>query len=559
MKPTLYLFLSAIACLSHHQLFAQKQMKMDTAAIRFIEGGAEKAFMKWTGSDLFIQNDETNGGDIYLDAEQYVILKANELIQSQAPRVSLSGQEIDLQSSVADITLSSGRAIRFMRGSSTRMYMNDFGTGMGTTSPERLLHLESNLQNNFDPQLRLSRGSGYFDLDGATNFRIFNANGLQFIIDGEGDNEGNTGIGTSAPLRKLHLLTNPSAAQLRLADPLGYFDLYASADFLIQDEGGTRLFIKGSTGTAGNVGIGNTNPQRKLHLQTTASPQLRLQDAGGSIDLYGGADFVVRNSGGINRLVVRGTGPILASNLSNIGDFRNMQYNDVTGEIGYDNSSRRDKRNIRELQEDFNALLEMQPKTYTRPWAPDRQEIGFIAEDFHDRGLFPLVEYDETGYPDGLRYDKMITYIVPLLQQQREDLELKTERIDRLEDEVAGLKRELEAIKQMILSGQTAPADQSTGNREGVAPEALPYLKQNVPNPFSEDSLIAYYIPEGIQKAELRISDAGGNVVRQFTIHNRGTGQTRLQANSLSDGIYFYYLILDGRIVDTRKMVLTGK
>lgn len=559
MKSTFYLILPAIACLGFHSLPAQQTIKMDTAAIRFIEGETEKAFMKWTGQDLFIQNDETNGGDIYLDAEQYLILRANEIVQSQAPRVSLAGQEVDLQASVSNITLSAGGAIRFLRNSFVRLHMDAFGTGMGTTSPQRLLHLESNLQNNFDPQLRLSRGSGYFDFDGASNLSISNANGSYFVIDGDGANEGNVGIGTTGPLQKLHVFTNPSAPQLRLQDPVGYFDLYAGADFLIQDEGGTRLFIKGSTGTAGNVGIGNTNPQRKLHLQTTASPQIRLQDAGGFMDLYGGADFVIRNSAGTNRLVVQGTGPILASNLSNIGDFRNMQYNDVTGEIGYDNSSRRDKRNIRALQEDFKALLDMSPKTYTRPWAPDRWEIGFIAEDFHKKGLFPLVEYDQTGYPDGLRYDKMITYIVPLLKQQQEELDDKTERIDRLESEVVLLKRELAAIREMILSGQSAPADQTSGSREGAASDALPYLEQNVPNPFSEDSLIRYNIPEGVKKAELRISNAGGNIVRQFTILDRGEGQTRLQANSLPGGVYFYYLVLDGRIAATKKMLLTVK
>jgi len=171
----------------------------------------------------------------------------------------------------------------------------------------------------------------------------------------------------------------------------------------------------------GNVGIGATNPQRKLHLRTTNIPQLRLQDVGGFVEIYGGADFLVRNSSGVNRLEVKSSGIILASNLRNIGDRRRMQYNDVTGEIGYDNSSRRDKRNIRDLEEDFNAILEMTPKIYTRPWSPDYQEIGFIAEDFHDGGLFPLVEYDTLNRPDGLRYDKMVTYLIPIIKEQRKD------------------------------------------------------------------------------------------------------------------------------------------
>lgn len=496
MKFTYYLKVLAVGCLSFHSLSAQPGLKIDPAAVRFNEGGSQIALLELIGRDLFIQNDDLDGA-LQLVAENDVFLRANGIIQSQAPYVSLIGDRIGLFSTTEDMTLTTNTNLLFVRGSTVRLFMSAFGTGMGTASPERLLHLESNIQNNFNPQLRLSRGSGYFDLDGATNFRIFNANGLRFIIDGEGTNEGNIGIGTSAP-------------------------------------------------------------QRKLHLQTTASPQLRLQDVGGFMELYGGADFLVRNNAGTNRLVVQGGGRIFASNLANIGDFRDMQYNDITGEIGYDNSSRQDKRNIRNLREDFKALLDMTPQTYTRPWAPDRWEIGFIAEDFHDKGLFPLVEYDHTGNPDGLRYDKMITYIVPLLKEQQKELDNKTEQIDRLESEVALLKQEMAAMREMILSGQTVPVDPPTGSKEGVASDVQPYLEQNIPNPFSENSSIRYHIPEAVQRAELRISDAAGNIVRQFTILSRGAGRTDLAVNSLPGGVYFYYLVLDGRVVATKKMLLTG-
>jgi hypothetical protein len=294
-------------------------------------------------------------------------------------------------------------------------------------------------------------------------------------------------------------------------------------------------------------------------LVTPSAPQIRLQDNGGFIELYGGADFLVRNFAGTNRLVVQSTGRIFASNLLNIGDHRDMQYNDVTGEIGFDNSSRRDKRNIRDLKENFSVLLRAAPKTYTRPWAPDRWEIGFIAEDFHDLGLIPLVEYDQTGHPDGIRYDKIVTYLVPLLRQQQQSLDEKTERIQQLEQEMKELRQDVEWIKRYI-NNQSEPSDPgSTGQKEVIDQEGNAYLQQNAPNPFSRSTIIRYSIPAHVQRAELHITDAGGQTVKRFTITSRGSGQTDLEVQSLAGGSYFYSLILDGEVFATKKMVFAKR
>jgi hypothetical protein len=69
-------------------------------------------------------------------------------------------------------------------------------------------------------------------------------------------------------------------------------------------------------------------------------------------------------------------------------------------------SSRRYKENITPLKDDFALLLKAQAMTYTRPGNPDRWEIGYIAEDFHDLGLTRLVDYDREGRPDGINYEK---------------------------------------------------------------------------------------------------------------------------------------------------------
>ena len=107
-------------------------------------------------------------------------------------------------------------------------------------------------------------------------------------------------------------------------------------------------------------------------------------------------------------------------------DGGNVQLNTTSGLIGYDNSSRKHKRNITPLEDDFEKILTAQPKTYTRPDFPGRWELGYIAEEFHELGLVKLVEYDENKEPSGVNYDKINLYTVEVLKKQRAEIaELK--------------------------------------------------------------------------------------------------------------------------------------
>lgn len=88
---------------------------------------------------------------------------------------------------------------------------------------------------------------------------------------------------------------------------------------------GNNMIIKKS----GNVGIGNLNPTQKLHIQTAADPQIRLQDAGGHVDVYGGADFLVRNSSSVNMMVLNSNGNLTIAGSLMEGSDRNRKENIV--------------------------------------------------------------------------------------------------------------------------------------------------------------------------------------------------------------------------------------
>jgi len=80
-------------------------------------------------------------------------------------------------------------------------------------------------------------------------------------------------------------------------------------------------------------------------------------------------------------------------------------------------------------------------------------------------------------------------------------------------------------------------------------------LDQNSPNPFSEKTVISYFIPENIGDAQLVIYNQSGAILKTIPITNRGDGDLTVYASALSSGIFSYSIIADGKIIDTKKMI----
>lgn len=80
-------------------------------------------------------------------------------------------------------------------------------------------------------------------------------------------------------------------------------------------------------------------------------------------------------------------------------------------------------------------------------------------------------------------------------------------------------------------------------------------LRQNMPNPFTDQTVISFFIPSSVNKANLTIYDHTGNAVRTFNLTQRGEGSLRFNASNLEHGLYTYSIIADGVISESKKMV----
>ena len=80
-------------------------------------------------------------------------------------------------------------------------------------------------------------------------------------------------------------------------------------------------------------------------------------------------------------------------------------------------------------------------------------------------------------------------------------------------------------------------------------------LNQNSPNPFTDRTVVSYFIPQDIKQAQLLIYDGMGILIKKVDIKTKGSGSITLYGSNLRKGLYSYGIIADGKLIDTKKMI----
>jgi len=114
-----------------------------------------------------------------------------------------------------------------------------------------------------------------------------------------------------------------------------------------------------------------------------------------------------------------------------------------------------------------------------------------------------------------------------------------------LQNQIDDLKLQVDELKSLLLK-QSGIKDISLGNSAR--------LYQNVPNPTKGETNIKYYIPSGSKNNTIEIYSVSGQLVKSLPI--RETGEGNIAVNNLKSGMYLYKLSVDGKTIDTKKMLI---
>jgi hypothetical protein len=142
--------------------------------------------------------------------------------------------------------------------------------------------------------------------------------------------------------------------------------------------------------------------------------------------------------------------------------------------------------------------------------------------------------------------------LLKVIQEQQRTISDLTTRLTNLENCIGNLN---------LCDGAHTATQQQTSNTVNSQDVALKDLQavildQNVPNPFAEQTTITYTLTENIQRAQLLFYNAAGKLIQSVELANKaGKGEVNVFGNDLSNGIYTYTLVVDGKIIDTKRMV----
>jgi trimeric autotransporter adhesin len=335
--------------------------------------------------------------------------------------------------------------------------------------------------------------------------------------------------------------------------------------------GGNNTFVgqnAGGANTTGNrnsfLGIGAGELTTTGHDNTFIGRQAGRNNVTGSGNTAIG-NYAVQSSAALTNTVAIGNKAIVrTSNSMVLGSINGENSATVTMNVGIGTSSpaynlhvngtaakpgggswtvasdRRLKKNIRPFAEGLDEVNQIKPVWFEyngKAGMPTgRPYVGVIAQDMQKIAPHTISEftYDngEGQVEQYLDYDaNALTYSL-------------VNAVQELSAELTRLKEEIALLKKQIPGG---------GLSEGSAAK----LWQNAPNPYNATTAIRYYVPEEASDARITIISMTGQEVYSRQLTDKGDSQIEVSNQLLSSGTYIYQLVVDGKVVDKKKMVLS--
>lgn len=224
-------------------------------------------------------------------------------------------------------------------------------------------------------------------------------------------------------------------------------------------------------------------------------------------------------------------------------------------------SDKRFKKNITKLESVTDKIKKLNGYTYnynTEEFKEKNfskeQQIGFIAQEIKE--VFPqLVTEDAKGYY-AVNYPGMVPVLLEAIKNQQQKIDKQDSINNALQNQLSQLANAINACcTNNNIGSKTGVV--STVNTINLASGGA-IIFQNAPNPFGDGTMIKYFVPEGSTNTQVVFYDELGNQLKNFSITEIGAGQLNITSANLAPGTYSYSLIINGKVIDTKKMIKTN-
>ncbi len=329
----------------------------------------------------------------------------------------------------------------------------------------------------------------------------------------------------------------------------------------------------GSYNTASGYGALNDNTTGSYNTAFgTGTGNLGGSNTTGSNNTFVGYNATV-STAGISNITALGNGATTsASNMVRVG---NSAVTSIGGYANWTNiSDGRFKTNVQENVKGLEFIKKLRPVTYQMNTnaiddfviqnMPDSVKTahqqgmdfagssamvhsGFIAQEVEQAAQDAVFNSSIVHHPANDTDPYSLAYaeiVVPLVKAVQE----LSKTVDSLQTAMATCCQQ---TKSMHLNNS-----QSNNSKDvELSNKNIVVLDQNVPNPFAEQTVISYFLPDNVSHAQIIFLGQSGKLIKVVDLTEKGKGQINVFANDLSNGTYTYSLIVDGKTVETKKMV----
>ncbi len=195
------------------------------------------------------------------------------------------------------------------------------------------------------------------------------------------------------------------------------------------------------------------------------------------------------------------------------------------------------KKEIREIPDALNKVKALEGVYYKLNYADsmavfnsDENQIGLIAQQVEK--VVPEVVKTMHDGTKAVAYQNLVALLIEAVKEQQIQIEeLKSN-----------------SFKSTSSPGNTTQNSSSDNNN---------VLFQNHPNPFNTKTTIQYSVSSVSDNTKIHIFNMQGTLIKTYKVLNKGTGQITINASELKAGMYMYSLIVNGKLIDTKRMILT--